>query len=291
MELRLRVRTDACHGDPADSRAHPSVSVPRESVFLPLPADERRLFARYKRTGEVAARDALVARFMPLALHLARRYGRGHGHDEDLIQVASMGLFKAVERFDPARGLAFSSFATPTIIGELKRYFRDKAWSVRVPRELKEMALKVRRVGDELERELGRPPTAAQVAQRAGATVELVLEAREASDAQHGLSLDSPHGRGDDGEQSLADTLGAPDAALHRAEDAETLNRLMATLDERERRILRLRFHEDLTQSEIAAQLGISQMHVSRLIRRSITHLNVLATTPAADWRFPSVGA
>jgi RNA polymerase sigma-B factor len=252
----------------------------RDSTFLPLPADERRLFERYKRTGEVAARDALVTRFMPLARNLARRYGRSGAHADDLIQVASVGLFKAVERFDPARGLAFSSFATPTIVGELKRYFRDKAWSVRVPRDLQDMALRVRRMTDELERELGRPPTAAQVAQRAGATVELVLEAREASTAQHGLSLDQPHRGGEEGEQSLADTLGGHDPALNRAEDAATLEHLLASLDDRERRILRLRFHEDLTQAEIGEQLGISQMHVSRLIRRSITRLNLLATGP-----------
>jgi RNA polymerase sigma-B factor len=256
--------------------------VPAPSNLPPLPdaAESRRLFHRYTRTRDPAARDALVTRFLPLARHLSRRYGYDSHHDDDLFQVASLGLLKAVERFDPARGIAFSSFATPTIVGELKRYFRDRAWIVRVPRDLQEATLKVRRLTDELERELGRPPTAAQVAQRAGISVEHVLEAREASGAQYGLSLDRPDRAGEGDEQTLADRIGGDDRALAHAEDAATVERLMEALDERERTILRLRFHDDLTQAEIAEHMGISQMHVSRLIRRSITRLHVLAGAP-----------
>jgi RNA polymerase sigma-B factor len=239
--------------------------------------EDRRLFERYRRTGEVAARDALVERFLPLAKHLARRYGRESQHAEDLVQVASLGLLKAIDRFDLDREIAFASFATPTIIGELKRYFRDKSWTVRVPRDLQELTLKVNRTADELEGELGRAPTAAQVADRVGVTVEEVLEARVAASARHGLSLDRPGGESDDEDASLGDRLGVVDESLSRTEDAVTVERLMASLAERERTILHLRFHEDLTQMEIAQRLGLSQMHVSRLIRQSITRLRAAA--------------
>ena len=224
-------------------------------------ADDR-LFARYVRDGDVAARDALVAQYLPLARHLARRFGRDRGHADDLFQVASLGLLKAIERFDPSRGLAFSSFATPTIVGELKRYFRDKGWAVRVPRDLQERAVRVRRCADDLESELGRTPTAAQLAERVGASVEDVLEAREAASAQHGLSLSRPADGADDDERTLGDTLGGEDHALARAEDAAVIDGLMSHLGDREQRILRLRFHDDLTQSDIGRQLGITQMHV-----------------------------
>jgi RNA polymerase sigma-B factor len=240
-------------------------------------AEDHRLFERYRRTGEIAARDALVERFLPLAKHLARRYGRESRHAEDLEQVASLALLKAIDRFDADRGIAFTSFATPTIVGELKRYFRDKSWTVRVPRDLQELTLNVNRAVDALETELGRAPTAAQVADRLDVTVEQVLEARVAASARHGVSLDRPGGDGDDEDSTLGDRLGVVDESLSRTEDSVTVERLMATLAERERTILHLRFHEDLTQVEIAERLGISQMHVSRLIRRSITRLQAAA--------------
>ena len=241
-------------------------------------AAEARLFDRYARDGDVAARDALVDLYLPLARHLAWRFGRGSAHAEDLVQVASLGLLKAIERFDPSRGLAFSSFATPTIVGELKRYFRDKGWAVRVPRELQERAVRVRRCADELESELGRPPPPHSWPSGSGATIEEVLEAREAGDAQHGLSFSRPSREADDGdEQTLGDRLGAEDHALSGAEDTVTIEGLMSHLDDRERAILRLRFHDDLTQSEIGQRIGISQMHVSRLLRQAITRLQILA--------------
>jgi RNA polymerase sigma-B factor len=240
-------------------------------------AEDRRLFERYRHNGDIAARDALVERFLPLAKHLARRYGRDSLHAEDLFQVASLGLLKAIDRFDPERNIAFSSFATPTIVGELKRYFRDKSWTVRVPRDLQELTLKVTRAADELEGELGRVPTAQQVADRIGVNVEQVLEARVAASARHGLSLERPGGDSDDEDATLGDRLGAVDDALERAEDTVTVEGLLAGLAERERTILHLRFHEDLTQMEIAQRLGLSQMHVSRLIRQSITRLRTEA--------------
>jgi RNA polymerase sigma-B factor len=261
-----------------DARGHdPQLRVSSNPSPLPRLDEDRRLFERYRRDSDVAIRDELVSRFLPLAQHLARRYGRDGAHAEDLVQVASLGLLKAIERFDPDREIAFSSFATPTIVGELKRYFRDKSWTVRVPRDLQERSLAVRRATDELETELGRSPTAAQVAQRVGASVEEVLEARVAAGARQGVSLDRPSVDGDDSETTLADRLGVNDEALARAEDTVTVEHLMSVLSERDRTILQLRFHEDLTQAEIGERLGISQMHVSRLIRQSITRLRAAA--------------
>jgi RNA polymerase sigma-B factor len=235
--------------------------------------EDRRLLVRYHREGDPAAREQLVERFLPLARQLARRYQRGGEQLDDLIQVASLGLLKAIDRFDPARETAFSSFAVPTILGELKRHFRDKGWSVRVPRDLQEMAVRVERIADEMSRELGRAPTTAEIAERTGATLEQVLEAREASAAYRAVSLDRPRSEDDDDGDSFADAFGVEDPGYGLAEDAATVDRLMRVLSEREREVLRLRFEEDLTQSEIGQRVGVSQMHVSRLIRQSIARL------------------
>jgi RNA polymerase sigma-B factor len=235
--------------------------------------EDRRLLVRYHREGDPVAREQLVERFLPLARQLARRYQRGGEQLDDLVQVASLGLLKAIDRFDPARETAFSSFAVPTILGELKRHFRDKGWSVRVPRDLQEMAVKVDRVADEMSRELGRAPTPAELAERTGATQEQVLEAREASGAYRAVSLDRPRTEDEDDGDSYADAVGADDPGFRLAEDAATVERLMRVLDDREREVLRLRFEEDLTQSEIGQRVGVSQMHVSRLIRQSIARL------------------
>jgi RNA polymerase sigma-B factor len=235
--------------------------------------EDRRLLVRYHREGDPAAREQLVERFLPLARQLARRYQRGGEQLDDLIQVASLGLLKAIDRFDPARETAFSSFAVPTILGELKRHFRDKGWAVRVPRDLQELAVKVDRVTDEMSRELGRAPTPAEIGVRVGATVEQVLEAREASAAYRAVSLDRPRTEDEDDGDSYADAFGADDPGYVLAEASATMERLMRVLSEREREVLRLRFAEDLTQSEIGARVGVSQMHVSRLIRQSISRL------------------
>ncbi len=235
--------------------------------------EDRRLLVRYHRDGDPVAREQLVQRFLPLARQLARRYQRGGEQLDDLIQVASLGLLKAIDRFDPERETAFSSFAVPTILGELKRHFRDKGWSVRVPRDLQEMAVRVDRIADEMSRELGRAPTTAEIAERTGASVEQVLEAREASAAYRAVSLDRPRSEDEDESDSYADAFGVDDPGFGLAEDSATVERLMRALSEREREVLRLRFAEDLTQSEIGQRVGVSQMHVSRLIRQSIARL------------------
>jgi RNA polymerase sigma-B factor len=242
--------------------------------------EDRMLLARYHAESDPAAREQLVERFLPLARQLARRYQRGGEQLDDLIQVASLGLLKAIDRFDPARETAFSSFAVPTILGELKRHFRDKGWSVRVPRDLQEMAVRVDRVADEMARELGRAPTPGEIGERIGATPEQVLEAREASAAYRAVSLDRPRSDEDEDGDSYADAVGAEDPGFGLAEDSATVDRLMRVLSEREREVLRLRFEEDLTQSEIGRRVGVSQMHVSRLIRQSIARLRDEADRP-----------
>ena len=244
---------------------------------------ERRLFARYRTRGDLAARDELVQRFLPLATGLARRYHRGAEPLEDLVQVASLGLLKAIDRFDPERGTAFSSFAVPTIAGELKRYFRDKGWALRVPRDLQELAQRVGRTTERLVHELGRTPTVAEIAAALEITPEQVLEARETATAYRAESLDHPFG--DDQDASpVVDTLGADEPGYLQAEQSATLEAMMWVLSDREREVLRLRFVEDLTQSEIGHRVGLSQMHVSRLLRQAVARLREAAQpgeTPA----------
>jgi RNA polymerase sigma-B factor len=238
--------------------------------------EERSLFARYQRHRDRAAYEALVERFLPLARQLARRYTGANEPLDDLVQVASLGLLKAIDRFDPARPTAFSSFAVPTILGELKRHFRDKAWSMRVPRDLQELAVRVERVTGELESELGRVPTSDEIARRIGIRTEQVLEAHEAYAAYRAVSLDRPRDDAEAGDD-LIDVIGVEEPGYRRADDAATVERLMSVLSDREREVLRLRFAEDLTQSEIGARVGVSQMHISRLIRHAVAQLRQAA--------------
>jgi RNA polymerase sigma-B factor len=252
--------------------------------FYPGDPDSRAARTRADRAllmrahnGDQEARRALVDRFLPLARQLARRYQRGGEPLDDLIQVASLGLLKAIDRFDPARETAFSSFAVPTILGELKRHFRDRGWSVRVPRDLQELAVKLEPVSEELTRELGRPPTPAEIAQRTGTNVEQVLEAREAAGAYRAVSLDRPREEDDDAGEGIAAVYGIEDPGFAVAEDSATIERLMRVLNEREREVLRLRFAEDLTQAEIGDRIGVSQMHVSRIIRQAVNRLREAA--------------
>jgi RNA polymerase sigma-B factor len=233
-------------------------------------ADVLGLFARYRRDRDPKDLEALVLRFLPLARHLARRYATTAERD-DLEQVASLGLVKAVERFDPDRGIAFTSYAVPTIVGELKRYFRDHGWSVRVPRSVQELAARVDTAVEAMTGELGHTPTAEEIAQRLETTVEQVLEARASGSAHRAESLDRPVGQEDAG--SLVELLGTEDPGYERAEYAADLGQLLAVLPARERAALRLRFEEDLVQREIGQRLGISQMHVSRLLRQGIARL------------------
>jgi RNA polymerase sigma-B factor len=234
--------------------------------------EDLRLLQRYHDSGDEAAREVLIQRFLPLARQLARRYERPDEPIDDLVQVASMGLVKAVERFDPSRGVAFSSFAVPTILGELKRYFRDVGWAVHVPRSMQERALEVNKAVTELSRTLGRSPTPAELADATDFTHEEVLEALEAATAYDSVPLEAP--RSDDGEETGAVArLGAEDPGYELAEYSATLAPELRALPERDRLVLHLRFVEDLTQSEIAEQIGVSQMHVSRLIRAALTKL------------------
>jgi RNA polymerase sigma-B factor len=268
---------------PAPITPHRDVRSPRVAANHDRRLQERELFARYHGHSDLRARDELVARFLPLATRLAQRYQRGAEPLDDLVQVASMGLLKAVDRFDPDRGTAFSSFAVPTIAGELKRYFRDKSWAVRVPRALQELTQRVDRTTNRLVDELGRTPTVAEVAGALGLTPEQVLEAREAATAYRAESLDRPCGADEDG-AAVVDMLGADEPGYLQAEQSTTLQALMSTLSDREREVLRLRFAEDLTQSEIGHRVGVSQMHVSRLLRRAVTRLHEAAQpseTPA----------
>jgi RNA polymerase sigma-B factor len=240
---------------------------------------------RWQQDRDHAARDELVDRFLPLARKLARRYTGAHEPFEDLLQVASYGLLKALDRFDVDRGTAFSSFAVPTIVGELKRYFRDLGWSAHVPRGAQELALKVQRAQDKLTTKTGRSPTVAELAQYLELSIEDVLEGLEAAAAHHSSSLDAPHDDGDDESETLVDTIGQDDAGFQLVEDLTTVATAMQTLPERERQVLQLRFFEDRTQSEVAEQIGVSQMQISRILRRAIATLNglTLPETSVAD--------
>jgi RNA polymerase sigma-B factor len=249
---------------------------------------EKRLLLEYRRTGSRRDRDAVIDHFLPLARSLARRYRRGAEPLEDLEQVASLALITAVEGFDASRGVAFSSYAVPSITGALKRHYRDHGWSVRVPRELQELAMRIQRFNEAASAATGDSPTAAQVAQLAGVSVEEVIEAREAYQALHADSLDQPRQSrdDDDGRASLLDTIGTHDMAFRSAFDRVLLDSLLEALDERDQMIVRLYHLEDLTQSEIARRLGLSQMHISRLLRQAT---DKLATT-AAEQSGLSVG-
>ena len=236
----------------------------------------RRKFQTYAKTRDKGLRDELVTTHMGLAEYLARRFtNRGEPLD-DLLQVASLGLLKAVDRFDPERGLEFSTYATPTIVGELKRHFRDKGWAVRVPRRVQELHLRLGAVVSTLSQELGRSPTIPEIANAAKVSEEEVVEAIEAGHAYRFTSLDAPAG-GED-ESALAHQLGVEDQGLVDSEHRVALSPLIARFPPRERMILHLRFFEGMTQSEIATRLGISQMHVSRLLARSLAQLREAST-------------
>jgi RNA polymerase sigma-B factor len=237
-------------------------------------AKERALFSRLAHDGDPTARDALLQLFMPLARNLAQRYR--HAEDiEDLEQIAAIGLVKSIDRFDAERGVAFSSFAFPTIRGELMRHLRDRGWALRVPRGVQELAVRLDRVSTELVSELGRSPTAAELADRVGTTLELVLEALQAATARRADSLDER--RGDD-ENERAIEVAVIETGFAGAEDADQLERLAAVLSERERVILGLRVRDDLTQLEIAQIVGVSQMQVSRILRRALKRLQEAAS-------------
>jgi RNA polymerase sigma-B factor len=237
--------------------------------------NEHLLFTRLRAGGGPAARDAAVERYLPLARSLAARYRRSGEPLEDLEQVASIGLLNAIDRFDLDRGIAFSSFAVPTILGELRRHFRDRTWAMRVPRQLQELSLRIERARDELTAVLGRQPTVAEVAGRLRVDEELVLQALELTTAHHTVPLDGAW-TGDDDE--LPDrSPGTVDDGYARAEARAVLAPLLGTLSAEDAQIVFLRFREDLTQDAIARRVGVSQMQVSRVLYRSLAHLREVA--------------
>jgi RNA polymerase sigma-B factor len=238
---------------------------------------ERRLLVRYHDEGDLAAREELCERFLPLARDLALRYTYTDEPVDDLVQVASLGLIKAIDRFEPGRGTKFTSYAAPTILGELKRHFRDKGWSLHVPRDLQERTLAVSRATETLSKELGRSPKVREVAAHLGCSVEQVLEAHEASASYEAASLDAPTMREDGESAALVDLLGDDDASFELVADREAIASTWRDLPAVEQRVLQLRFVDDLTQREIGERIGYSQMHVSRLLRRALNRLEAAA--------------
>jgi RNA polymerase sigma-B factor len=237
------------------------------------------LFARWQADGDVAARDSLVEQFMPLARSLARRYDRSSEPYEDLLQVAALGLLKAIDRFDPERGPSFASFAIPTILGEMRRYFRDSGWSLHVPRGDKERALKVRDAQEAFANEHGHAPTVHQLAQFLELDEEQVIDALLAIQAYESLSLDAPRPGAEDEAITYGDSVGEDDNRYELVELDATVVAVLDQIPPRERRILRMRFIDGLTQTQIAANVGVSQMQVSRLLRRSLDQLRALTQT------------
>ena len=235
---------------------------------------DAQMLEAYARTRDPRLREALVTRFLPLARSIAKRYRKAEEPFDDLLQVASLGLLKAVDRFDPDRGIAFSSYAVPTIVGELRRHFRDRCWTVRPPRELQERTLEVDKVRSELTSRLGRSPSVREIGQALELDDEQVLEALQAHQGMRAASLDAPRHGLDEADATLADATGVVDEELDRAEHRATLSRLFERLDERERKVLRLRFEQDMTQEQIGAIVGVSQMQVSRIIRGAIAKLS-----------------
>jgi RNA polymerase sigma-B factor len=247
---------------------------------IPLSSDQ--LFRRLREGGDPQAREELVNRHLPLARKLARRYAGAREPLDDLVQVASLGLVKAVDRFDPDRGIAFTSFAVPTILGELKRYFRDLGWSVHVPRGAQEMALKVEHARQQLSLRGGRSPSVRELAEYLEWSIEDVLDALEAGSAHHSVSLDAPTDDGEGEVGTLGSSLGADDDRFEAVDDRLTVALAARQLPERERRVLFLRFVRDLTQTQIAARVGVSQMQVSRILRQALAQLEELTDAPGS---------
>lgn len=252
-------------------------TIDRGAALATRPVNE--LFAAWQTCGDRHAREQLVRRYLPLANKLAYRYRGPHEPIDDLKQVASMGLVKAIDRFDTSRGITFQSFAVPTILGELKRYFRDCGWVVHVPRRVQELSLKVDQAQRELTARTGRPPSFQEVAGFLEVPVEDVLEALDAGHAHKPLSFEAPT-EGDDESSRLGDSLGEIDASFERIELGATIAQAAEQLTEREKRVLALRFIEDRTQSEIAREIGVSQMQVSRILRSSLDRLAAAAADP-----------
>jgi RNA polymerase sigma-B factor len=255
---------------------------PRSQLDANRAGEDRALFERYRDEGDLVDRELIVERHLPLARQLASRYRSAEEPFDDLFQVACLGLIKAIDGYDLERGIAFSSYAVPTILGELKRYFRDRTWAVRVPRDLQELSLRVDRARSGLTVTLHRQPTIAELADELGVEDEHVLEALEAIGAYRAASLDAPRRADDDRSgATLGDTVSVDDGSLRRAEERAVLARMMRRITPREREVLLLRFVADLTQADIGARIGLSQMQVSRIIRQALRRLRT--TTDGHD--------
>jgi RNA polymerase sigma-B factor len=247
---------------------HADQSATQSSDGTPARVDSEMLFVRWQKSGDQRAREELVNRFLPLARNLARRYAGAREPFDDLLQVASLGLVKAIDRFDVDRGAAFSSFAVPTILGELKRYFRDLGWSVHVPRGAQEQALKVQEAHEQLTTKTGRPPTVPELAEYLELNIEDVLDGLE------------DHSSGESG--SLVDVFGEEDQRYELVDETVTISVAARQLSARERRVLGLRFVDDMTQTQIAQEIGVSQMQVSRILRRALNRLRELTEAEEA---------
>jgi RNA polymerase sigma-B factor len=243
------------------------------TVAVARRAEEQELLSRYHETGDLAARRELVERFLPFARDLALRYSYTDEPVDDLVQVACLGLLKAIDRFEPDRGTRFTSYAAPTILGELKRHFRDRGWALHVPRDLQERALKAVRESEALAKRLGRSPSVREVARAVGCSSEELLEAYEVASSYEATSLDAPATRDSDDGASLVDFVGSDDDGFEAVADGQALAEAWRELRPQERRVLELRFVRSMTQREIGEAIGFSQMHVSRLLRRAISQL------------------
>lgn len=252
-------------------------SSPHESSLAAVKAASALLFAELGDPDEAhrheALRADLIQLHLPLVDHCARRFRNRGEPFEDLVQVGTIGLIKAVDRFDTERGVEFSTYATPTIIGEIKRYFRDKGWAIRVPRRLQELRMQINATTAELSQSLGRSPTAGELAEAIGCSIEEVVDGLESGNAYSTLSLDAGDSSDEGSALTMLDTLGVDDEGLENVELRESLKPLLADLPPREKSILMLRFFKNMTQSQIATEVGISQMHVSRLLTRTIARL------------------
>jgi RNA polymerase sigma-B factor len=263
----VRGPTDEVVSASALSRQETSDGQDRRARLL----EERLLFARYRRRGDPVDRDALVRRFLPLAHALAARYRHSREPYEDLFQVACLGLVNAIDRYDVERPTAFSSYAVPTIMGEIKRHFRDRTWPVGVPRDVKELALKVSHSTEELTGRHGGPPSVTDLASALGISEDAVLDARQAGVVYESVAL----------EGSGADDIGEADAGYGRAEQRMLLEGLLRFLTLRQRQVVRLRFGEELTQQQIGDRIGLSQMQVSRILRAAVQRLGDVVVSPA----------
>jgi len=252
-----------------------------------LPGGERDLFTRWQQDGDEAAREDLVQRFTPLTRSLARRYNRSSEPFEDLVQVATLGLLKAIDRYDPERGFSFQSFAVPTVLGEMRRYFRDSGWALHVPRGSQERALELRTVHEQLMDERGHAPTVEELAEYLACETEQVLDSLQVLNAYDTVSLDAPRPGAADEDATFAESIGDDDSRYELVELDLTVASALRQISPRERKILRMRFVDELTQTQIAARVGVSQMQVSRLLRRSLDQLRELAEStqeePAAE--------